>query len=232
MSDTNALVAELAVALSEPKTTLLRAVVAQIGEERTRAHLAAALAIEAAGGELTVEQNRRRTPGGVFFRLVRADCSAEEREALFPTLKGRRGKRTRGTAQVTAPANATVETALSDLQKGEKGTTIVKMTLIGRPIKTAQVGDSMLCQMMAAPPGDLPKGLPQPPANAVGQSYVVFIAMPAWRKVAGVMADADDALIIEGWPWVDQQRGLFVVLAKGVTTKKIQRAQREKQATK
>ena len=77
MSDTNALVAELAVALSEPKTTLLRAVIAQIGEERTRTHLAAALAIEAAGGELTVEQNRRRTPGGVFFRLVRADCSAE-----------------------------------------------------------------------------------------------------------------------------------------------------------
>ena len=232
MSDTNALVAELAVALSEPKTTLLRAVIAQIGEERTRAHLAAALAIEAAGGELTVEQNRRRTPGGVFFRLVRADCSAEERDALFPTLKGRRGKRIRGASQVTAPAPATVEAALSDLQKGEKGTTIVKMTLIGRPIKTAQVGDSMLCQMMAAPPGDLPKGLPQPPANAVGQSYVVFIAMPAWRKVAGVMADADDALIIEGWPWVDQQRGLFVVLAKGVTTKKIQRAQREKQATK
>ena len=52
------------------------------------------------------------------------------------------------------------------------------------------------------------------------------------RKVEAALSDPADSLIIEGWPWVDQQRGLFVVLAKGVTTKKIQRAQREKQATK
>lgn len=220
-----ALADELAAALNEPQTLLLRRVIDVIGVERTQAHLVATLAIEAQGGELTKNQKRRRTPGGVFFHLVRYACSSVERKQIFPKVKAK--KATRPAPGVNAPTWAAVEAALNELQKGQKGTTSVKVTLIGRPVRTAQIGDSMLCQMEAAPPGEsMPKGLPTPPANATAQSYAVFIALPAWKKVQAALQDKDDALIIEGWPYMDQQRGLFIVLAKSVTTKNQQRAKR------
>ena len=104
----------------------------------------------------------------------------------------------------------------------------MKMTLIGRPVKTAQIGDAMLCQMVGAGPGELPKGVPVPPGAGAAQSYAVFIAVPAWKKVQTALQDPEDALIVEGWPYMDTARGLFVVLAKSVTTKNLQRAKREK----
>ena len=208
MSDVTTLADELAAALSEPKTMLLRQVIEVIGVERTQAHFAATLAIEAAGGELTKNEKRRRTPGGVFFRLVRADCSKAEEKTLFP----KPVRAARGAAAVNAPTWAAVENALNGLPKGEKGKTAVKITLIGRPLKTAQIGDSMLCQMVAAGPGDLPKGLPTPPASATAQSYAVFIALPAWRKVQAAMEHVEtarapaDAVCSSFWPKPSQPR--------------------------
>ncbi len=57
----------------------VRRVVRTLGVERARARLAKALAVEAAGGELLPDGSRRRTPGGVFFRLVRQGATAQER---------------------------------------------------------------------------------------------------------------------------------------------------------
>src|SRR3954469_19380759 len=54
-----------------------------LGEERARALLAEARAIEAAGGQLVPDGRRRRTPGGVFFALVRRAASPAERQAIF-----------------------------------------------------------------------------------------------------------------------------------------------------
>jgi phosphorylated adapter RNA export protein len=64
-----------------PRRQIRRAVRA-LGEERARALLAEALAIEAVGGELLPDGSRRRTPGGVFFRLVRGAASPTERAAI------------------------------------------------------------------------------------------------------------------------------------------------------
>ena len=50
----------------------LRRVVQTLGAERARAILAEALAVEARGGLLVPDGSRRRTPGGIFFHLVRA----------------------------------------------------------------------------------------------------------------------------------------------------------------
>src|SRR5215217_2330606 len=65
-----------------PRRQIRRAVRA-FGEERARALLAETLAIEAAGGELLPDGRRRRTPGGIFFRLVRGAASREEYAAIF-----------------------------------------------------------------------------------------------------------------------------------------------------
>src|SRR5712691_4131290 len=74
----------LAEALQEPKRSLLMKVLRTFGVERTTAILADTLTCEAAGGMLTNDGTRRRTPGGVFFQLVKERATARERRRLFP----------------------------------------------------------------------------------------------------------------------------------------------------
>ncbi len=97
-----ALVRELADRLGEtaagPRHQLGR-VVAVLGEARARALLAEALALEEQGGLLLPDGSRRRTPGGVFFHLVRTGVAPDERKAIF--VQGR-GPRQAGAA--AAPA--------------------------------------------------------------------------------------------------------------------------------
>ena len=90
-----ALAAEVADTLGEREPVIrqrLLRIVRFVGEERTQAFLDRTLAIESAGGMLLPDGSRRRTPGGVFFTLVKQTCSDEEQAILFP-LRTRRVSR-------------------------------------------------------------------------------------------------------------------------------------------
>lgn len=76
--------AEIAVALDEPNVKLIQRIVVRIGSDAALAFLAEALATEAAGGLLTSEGTCRRTPGGVFFYLVRGRIAPRDRWKLWP----------------------------------------------------------------------------------------------------------------------------------------------------
>jgi phosphorylated adapter RNA export protein len=65
----------LAEALQEPKKALLAKVLRTLGQERCQAIFIEACTIEASGGMLTRAGDRRRTPGGTFFHLVRQQCN-------------------------------------------------------------------------------------------------------------------------------------------------------------
>jgi len=69
-------------------------VVGRLGADRARTFLARTQEIEAAGGLMLPDGSRRRTPGGVFFHLVRADdtLSREDRVSIFPPQFGRNGR--------------------------------------------------------------------------------------------------------------------------------------------
>jgi PHAX RNA-binding domain-containing protein len=57
---------------SEPAPLMhIRRIVQTLGSERAVQLLAQALAVESEGGLMLLDGSRRRTPGGVFFRLVR-----------------------------------------------------------------------------------------------------------------------------------------------------------------
>ena len=75
----------LAETLQEPKKSLLAKVLRTLGQERCQTLLADTLTIESTGGLLVKAGDRRRTPGGTFFYLVRQQCSKEERARLFPS---------------------------------------------------------------------------------------------------------------------------------------------------
>jgi len=60
-----------------PRATIWRCVHV-LGVERTQAFVKEALDVEANGGLLVPDGSRRRTPGGVFFYLVRTQVTDDE----------------------------------------------------------------------------------------------------------------------------------------------------------
>ncbi len=81
-------------------------VVEVLGDERARALLVEILAIEEQGGLQLSDGRRRRTPGGVFFHLVRTQASPEEVRRNFPPRpwSQRRQGAARGAAASARPA--------------------------------------------------------------------------------------------------------------------------------
>jgi PHAX RNA-binding domain-containing protein len=61
----------------------IRRIVQTLGPERAVQLLEQAQAVEAGGGLLLPDGSRRRTPGGVFFRLVREQTTPAERGRIW-----------------------------------------------------------------------------------------------------------------------------------------------------
>jgi len=238
-----ALARAVAVVLDEtmppPIRTITRAV-DRLGPERARAVLGQALTVEAQGG-LTLPDGRRRTPGGVFFHLVRASdaISREDKDYIFPR-QGGRLKRARGSGTPTVPASAapapvawtdeTFRALARQFQQDNSGrATTVKITVIGRPGTIVEQGQAVALALVSEKVPDLPKGLPEPPA---GTRYTVFVARKQWAKVAEALAaDLEDAAIIEGYAAFDPRVEGIAVYATSVTTKRLQAAKRATTAT-
>ena len=83
----------LAEALKEPEKALLAQVLKTIGQERCAVILADALEVESNGGMPIKSGARRRTAGGTFLRLVRQQCTKEERARLFPYQAAKKARR-------------------------------------------------------------------------------------------------------------------------------------------
>ncbi len=185
--------------------------------------------------------SRRRTPGGVFFHLVRADdtLSRADRVYIFPPEFGRFGRKKAATT-ASSPATPVPSTPaappppagwtddddralvrqLHDEHVAGRATT-VKITVIGRPGTAIEQGQAVVLALVSAKVPDLPKGLPEPPA---GTHYTVFVARKPWSKVAEALAaDAEDAAIIEGYAALDLGVEGIAVYA---TTKRLQAAKR------
>jgi hypothetical protein len=77
---------QIAQALGETKAAPIRQieqVIAILGDDTARVLLAETLQIEAKGGMFTEDGRRRRTSGGVFFKLARARLTPEQQRAVF-----------------------------------------------------------------------------------------------------------------------------------------------------
>ncbi len=214
-------------------------VVGRLGADRARAFLTRTQEIEAAGGLMLPDGSRRRTPGGTFFHLVRADdtLTREDRVYIFPPQFGRNG-RAKAAATVATPATPAPLSAWADddyrrvmaaLQQNIGRATTVKITVIGRPGAAVEQGQAVALALVSEKLPDLPKGLPEPPA---GTRYTVFVARKPWAKVTEALAaDPEDAAIIEGYAALDPRVEGIAVYATSVTTKRLQAAKRATTAT-
>src|SRR5712691_8160076 len=214
----------LAEALQEPNRPLLTQVLRTLGQDRCAAILADTLTCESNGGMLTKDGTRRRTPGGVFFQLVRERATPQERRRLFPSPAPQHGQRQPQTpAGLTWDEASTLMQTLATQPAGEART--MKLTLIGRPGQVETRGQAVVFRMQGKPPGSLPRGLPPVP-TAPGLTWNVMVALRQWNRVKdSLAANQEDQLIIEGYPLM--QGSEHVLLAQSCTSVALQRAQKQ-----
>jgi hypothetical protein len=232
---------QLADQLSERDPTPLgqiRRIVQTLGAERTQAFVTQALDIEANGGMLLPDGSRKRTLGGVFFRLVRDHVSEEERKTIWSYQTWQQRKQ-RGKAHA-APAPGTLRVQLppfqweqadeviAEVSKYPGEATTVKVTIVGRPGEIVERQGVIILAMKSTAAPSLPKGLPAPPAQPT--NYLVFVSQKQWKKVADAIKNSEDKLIIEGYPVHHPRFTGITVYATQVTTTLLQAAKRQQQA--
>ncbi len=232
----------------EPRKTIYRAV-KKLGGDQAQLFVQKTLEIERTGGLMLPDESRRRTPGGIFFMLIKAEVPGEVTRHIFPRRRHTPSKKktqprvlqeAKAMTPPSAPEAKPVEppfawedriAVLGGIAIEERGEIkSVKVTLIGRPGKVVERGQSIVTTMQQAPKlPPLPKGLPIPALDQIEPTlFAVYIATKQWRKVEEAIKDADDVLIVEGVQLLDKNLpNTIAVFASNVTTRKLQAAQRK-----
>lgn len=214
------LVAEIAGALAEPNVELIAQIVTIIGSDRAREFLRQALEIEAGAGLTTKDGGRRRTPGGVFFYLVRGNLKASERRKLWPQ-DYKKKPRPSVDPLTWEEAKALIAEVIKLVGEARN----VKITLIGRPQKVVSQRDCVVVSLKGKQPPSLPKGLPAVPEGSA-ITWAVFIANKQWNRVKdSITQNKEDQLIVEGYPIVGKG-GVAAVMATSCKSVLMERAQR------
>lgn len=205
-----------------PVNTIQR-LVEVAGDERALALLAEALKVEAEGGLMTDNKARRRTVGGVFFKLAKGQLSTQERWRVF-TPKKQESKKS-----IEPPKWSELEPLIAELAGSPKGEAVtVKITIVGKPERVIEKENVVLTSLHSTNAPSLPKGLPKPPTQPT--TYLIFIAKKQWSKIKDSLNEnPNDKLIVEGYPVFDSrigQTGAMSIYAQNVSTKRIQQAKR------
>src|SRR5919199_3266449 len=111
-TDTRELVRTIAQQLGETQPGPIRQIhriVQRLGADRALSILEETQQIEAQGGRMLPDGSRRRTPGGVFFALVKDRVSARKRAVIFFT-PGQKPRAPPASPQVAAPLPIDLDT--------------------------------------------------------------------------------------------------------------------------
>jgi hypothetical protein len=215
------LVIQIATALGETESQpidQIRRTVKVMGADFALELLRETQTIESQGGLILERENRRRTPGGVFFHLARNRMTKQQLGRVF-------GGPQPGSMPIPMQPDQLPE-VIQELSKQYGKASTVKITLIGRPLQAVERGDVVIFGLMNEKHPALPKTLPAPPPQT---KYLVLVAKKQWNKVSGVLKDPEDVLIVEGYPAFEPRHAGITVYALSVTTKKQQQAKREAQ---
>lgn len=217
-------------ALNERQFGLVNRVVWTLGIEQAQALLQQTLDIEAQGGMMTLDGQQRRSPGGVFLRLVKEYVAATDKTLDAPIFGAcKRKPKRKSSGQRQKPVKKPVEPPVAPLvwaqalqyanallkhEKGEARTVEVK--LIGRPAKVAKAESCMVAMMAGkGAPKSLPKGLPTPPDQV--QNFAVFISNKHWAKVSDELkTNANAELLVKGHPVFNPEKATTLLLAQSV----------------
>lgn len=188
----------IAAALNEPKAWLIQRCIDEASKETVHQVLAETLRIERDGGMLRTSEKKRRTPGGVFFYLIKKAVPGPLRRRIFPKhVQRKKSKSSSKTQQGKKPVAMTWEMAEQLVQKiihSAGGAKTMKLTLIGTPEKIILQDGCTILSMKAGRIPDLPAPLPKPPEGSL-LTYAVFVDLRQWRTIP-----EGSRLLIEGFP--------------------------------
>ena len=195
----------LAETLQEPKKSLLAKVLRTLGQERCQTIFADTLTIESTGGMLTRAGDRRRSPGGTFFHLVRQQCSKQERARLFPYQSAKK-------PQQPQPALALVPITLTlDHWKGLTPMPVTAtLKLVLRDLPETRENGGMVYMALHNEPKGLPKGI----SLDSGPLYLTW-AVKQWRTACTKAEQIPPALLIVE-SHVSTREGALVGVVKSV----------------
>ncbi|MCS6910502.1 MAG: phosphorylated adapter RNA export RNA-binding domain-containing protein [Anaerolineales bacterium] len=193
------------------------------GPETVQAALEEAQRIEASGGLMLKDGSRRRTPGGVFFYVLRQRVSREEWRRIQPEAPKAPAPPPPPPLQPLAWEERAelVQAALA--RPGTAG--FARMTVVGRPLEVKPREGFVVATLEGGerlPP--LPHGLPQVPS--LRTIYKVAIADHQWRSLASALNNPEDMLVAEGFAFLNVKTGSVIVLAQRAMTKLAQRREK------
>ncbi len=233
--EVNAAVKQIATALTEENTYLIKRIVNEIGVERSMQIFDKAVEVEAGEGIMTRDGSRRRTPGGVFFFLVRGRISKEQyfsiwerpqpfyRKQKQPQQKPPPQKRAPQKKKKAEPLRWAARLALFNEVAGEHGqVSSAEVKLIGRPIKVLPRGNVVILTLRNRSQPPLPRALPQ--VEEDGTVFLVFLTLKQWKKIADSMEEASDKVIVTGYPVYSGKLNAIAVWAQRVTTVNMEKA--------
>ncbi len=195
------------------------------------------LEIEAHGGMLVLTGERRRTPGGIFFQLVRERIDQNTRERIFVywvySQKQFVSKESIYEPFIYEQRAEVLTRLLANPGEVEE----VNITLIGR-YKELERRQALVIVAMKAIVSDgftMPVGVPLPPKET---DFVVYISIRQWEKVEPILqADETDLLMVTGFCGFDDEFKVLAVYTTHASTRKtyrmeqFQARQREAQQT-
>ncbi|MCA0452576.1 MAG: hypothetical protein LCI00_01210 [Chloroflexi bacterium] len=196
----NKAVVEIANALGETEDIpieQIRKIIQLFGVEFARKILDETMTVEAQGGLMLMDQSRRRSTGGVYFRLIRDNISLEQQFQIFPTPDWKRK------ALIPKPVSVplldwTERLAIIERLRVHQGEIVsMKVQLVGRPGSVVKRPDVVVTTMsyVASMP-ILPHGIPIPPQAPT--LYTVYMTPKQWSSVEKPLENPEDRLYIEG----------------------------------
>jgi len=183
--------------------------------------------IENNGGMLILTGERRRTPGGVFFQLVRERIDQETRERIFVhwvyTQKKFVQKESVYEPFIYEERAPILERLLANPGEVEE----VNITLIGR-YKEIERRQALVIVAMKAIVADgftMPAGVPLPPKET---DFIVYISIRQWEKVEPILqADETDTLMVTGFCGFDEEFKALAVYTTHASTRKTYKSEQQ-----
>jgi hypothetical protein len=209
--------------------SLIRRVVKELGIDLSLVFLLQAQETEKNGGMLLSDGKTRRTPGGVFFRIVKEQAPQHGYPniyKLFWQRPTRIGPPPPPMAPIQRPDPLTWPERLGIIAELEKrGKTGMISTVVLKVIGKAgehytHTGGCTVLHFTATIQPAVPRGVPTPQSTPT--TYVVYLGSRLWGRIEKAAADPDDEVIIEGFPQIDAETGTIALYAKKVTSKKLE----------
>lgn len=230
--EAKALAKEIAQQLGEtepkPRYQIAR-IIMLCGIEFAQEMVKQALEVEADGGLLTSDGERRRTLGGVFFYLARTNMPEEERQQIFYPWYVEAQRSAEHEAQFPPFDWDERMAVVESLSVGKGEVAEVKINITGRPGEIERHRDLVITTMedRIGEHVNLPSGVPRPSSEPM--TYTVYISSRQWERIESALENPDDEMIVEGLCAFDNETGGVAVFSTYATTRKLQKKDKRQQ---